>query len=188
VTQELFAKKKASDPAIADAAVALAAADGDTAMYDALMRVAGDTQNPDVAAAALTALARFEDPALVKRTLAYAISGGVRGQDSWALIAQLLRQRATQRQAWEFVTGSWQQILDKGSVLSGTRIVEATGSFCTVRERHEVADFFATHEVESSQRALKISLGEIDACIGLRTAQEPNLRRWLDGRSGPVLR
>jgi aminopeptidase N len=182
VTQELFAKKKASDPAIADAAVALASVRGDGAMYAALMKVADTASDPDLKASALTALTRFESPDLVQRTLEYAVSNAVRSQDSWTLIVLLLERRETQDQAWDFVSEHWQQVRNKGSVSSVTRVVEAAGSFCTTAKRDAVANFFGDRSGGSPERTLRKSLDAIDECIQLRSDQEPNLRKWLDGR------
>jgi aminopeptidase N/puromycin-sensitive aminopeptidase len=66
---------------------------------------------------------------------------------------------------------------------SGMRIVEATGAFCTVEKRDEVAGFFAEHPVESSERTLAKSIDSINDCIALRAAQQPMLREWLDEHS-----
>jgi hypothetical protein len=88
------------------------------------------------------------------RTLEYAVSDEVRSQDSWTLIALLLSRRETQDQAWEFVQQHWAEIERKATVNSGARIVEATGAFCTVERRDEVASFFAAHPVSSAERTL----------------------------------
>jgi aminopeptidase N len=188
VAKELFAGHKvgrdSGDAAIADAAVGLAAAKGDAAMYDKLMRVGKNAADPDLKEEALHLLTRFEDPLLVVRTLEYAVSDEVRNQDSWSLIALLLGRRETQDLAWEFVAQHWTAISRKATVNSGARIVEATGGFCSAEKRDEVASFFAVHPVESAERTLAKALGSIDACIALRAAEEPGLRQWLDAHSG----
>ena len=184
VATALFLGQKPDDPMIGDAAVALVTRTGDTAIYDKLQRVAQNATDPDLKEAALHVLTRFENPLLVMRTLLYAISDNVRNQDSWTLIALLLERRETQDLAWEFVKQHWAEIQKKSTINSGTRIVEATGTFCTVQKRHEVAEFFGAHSVEGSGRALAKSLDSIDDCVHLREAQEPELRRWLDAHSG----
>ena len=149
VTSQLFAGQKPSDPRIADAAVALATEKGDAAMYDRMLKVAQNTGDPDLKAAALNALTRFQDPALVKRTMEYAVSDGVRNQDSWGLIALLLARRETQDLAWDFVEQHWDQIVRKSTAASGARIVSAAGAFCSVEKRDAVMNFFAAHYVAS---------------------------------------
>jgi aminopeptidase N len=188
VTRQLFSKHKTSDPMIADAAIALASEKGDAEMYDALLSVADTTTDPDLKAAALTALTRFEAPELVARTLQYSVSDAVRSQDSWALIALLLKQRETQEQAWEFVTGHWQDVMHKSSASSGTGLVEAAGSFCTSEKRDAVANFFREHPAASSDRALRKSLDSIDECVQLRTSQKTGLRNWVTDETTRELR
>ena len=182
VTRQLFGGQKPTDPMLTDAAVILTTPQGDAAMYDRLLRAARNATDPDFKQAALLVLTRFQATALVQRTLELAISGEVRNQDSWTLIALLLERRATQDQAWEFVERHWAEIAGKATENSGARIVEAAGSFCTVEKRDAVVRFFAAHAVESSERTLKKTLDSIDDCIRMRAAQEPELRRWLDAQ------
>ena len=184
LTRQLFAGQKTADPMLADAAVVLSTPNGDTEMYDRLLRVARNATDPDFKMAALHVLTRFQAPALVERTLEFALSDEVRNQDSWGLIALLLERRPTQDQAWSFVQQHWADIERKSTLNSGARIVEAAGAFCTVDRRDEVAAFFAAHPVESSQRTLAKTLDSIDECIRLRAAQEPELRKWLDAHAG----
>jgi aminopeptidase N/puromycin-sensitive aminopeptidase len=185
VTQQLLLGKKPSDPRIADAAVALATEKGDATMYDRLQKVAQNATDPDLKLAALNALTRFQDPALVERTLKYAVSDAVRNQDSWELIAFLLERRETQDQAWKFVQQHWAEIERKQTSGSGARIVEAASAFCSAEKRDEVTGFFAAHPGVSSPRALAKTVDSINSCIQVRAKQEPELRRWLDEQRMP---
>ena len=184
MAKQLFAGQKVADPTLADAAVALATVKGDTQMYEKMQRVGRSATDPDLKEAALRALTRFEAPELAIRTLEYAVSGEVRSQDSWMLIALLLERRATQDLAWEFVQQHWAAIERKATESSGTRIVEATGAFCTAERRDEVASFFAVHPVAGAERTLAKSIDNINDCIHLRAAQEPELRAWLAAHGG----
>jgi aminopeptidase N/puromycin-sensitive aminopeptidase len=179
LTEQLFAAQKTADPNIMDAAVALAAAKGDAAMYDRLLTVVRVTKDPDFREAALRALTWFEAPELVNRTLEFAVSDEVRSQNTWLLIAWMLERRETQEQAWKFVREHWDEIERKATTSSGAHIVEATGSFCSVEKRDEVASFFAAHKVESAERTLAKTLEQIGECAQLRSVQEPALREWL---------
>jgi aminopeptidase N len=184
LARALFLGQKPEDPMVGDAAVALVTRTGDSAMYDKLQRVAQNANDPDLKEAALHVLTRFEDPLLVMRTLLYAVSDNVRNQDSWTLIALLLERHETQDLAWQFVQQHWPEIQKKSTASSGTRIVEAAGTFCTVEKRNSVAEFFGTHPAEGSGRALSRALDSISDCVHLREAQEPELQRWLHEHSG----
>jgi aminopeptidase N/puromycin-sensitive aminopeptidase len=182
-TQSLLGGQKPTDAAMADAAVALTVAKGNAATYEKMLRLAQSATDPDLKQDALRTLTRFQAPDLVVRTLEYAVSDQVRSQDSWMLIAQLLSRRETQDAAWAFVKQHWDEIAQRATENSETRIVEATGAFCTVERRDEVTNFFAAHPVVSARRTLARSIDSIDDCIHLRAAQEPELRRWLDAHT-----
>jgi aminopeptidase N len=172
-------RDKTLDPLMAEAAVLVTAARGDSGLYDKVMAASKDTSNPDDHSEALFTLARFRDPALVKRTLDYAVSGEVRNQDSWVLLAILLSQRETRDQAWEYIGQNWEKVHAQFTTSSGNRVVAATASFCSVERRDEVANFFATHKVDASERTLAKAIDSINACVQLRAHQEPELRDWL---------
>jgi aminopeptidase N len=185
ITRELLSGHKVADPTIGDSAVVLATPKGNTEMYESVLKVSRSATDPDLKAAAMNALTRFQDPALVKRTLEYAVSDAVRSQDSWEMIMMLLERRETQDQAWDFVVQHWAEIQRKSTPGSGARIVEAAGAFCTAEKRAAVTSFFAAHPVESSERTLKKAVDSINSCIQVRAAQEPALRHWLDGHARP---
>ncbi len=182
MTEELFAGKKTTEPDILDASVALAVANADENFYERILYVSEKSDDPGLQQEALQLLARFRAPALVVRTLEYATSGKVRNQDSWILIAVELSQAETRGVAWPWVQQNWNRVKGQLTTASGGDLVAATGSFCTVEQGDEVRGFFATHKVESSDRALAKALDSIDDCVRLKAAQEPNLRAWLARR------
>ena len=179
VTDDLFAGKKMTEPDLVDAGGGLAAAAGDEDFYDRILLISQKADDPSLQNEALETLTRFKAPALVLRTLNYAVSGEVRNQDSWILIAILLSQRQTSAQAWTWVQANWDKVKAQLTTSSGTQLVASTGSFCSARERVEVQTFFTNHKVDASERALAKALDSIDECVRLRAAQEPNLHAWL---------
>ncbi|WP_263367709.1 M1 family metallopeptidase [Edaphobacter bradus] len=186
LTERSFApgarKDKTLDPLLTDAAILITAANGDAALYDKVMTASRDASNPDAQSDALRTLPRFRDPALVKRTLDYTVSGEVRNQDSWILLSVLLVQRDTRDQAWDYIRQNWDKVHAQFTTNSGGRVVAATGAFCSVDRRDQVTSFFATHKVDASERTLSQSVDAINACVQFRSTQEPSLQRWLEGR------
>ena len=157
----------------------VAAAHGHAKFFDELQSVYETSGNPELAHSALNLLPYFQDPALVRRTLDYILSGKVRNQDSPHLLAALLRSRATHDITWQYVQQNWDKVAVQFTPLSGGRFVGAAGSFCSAEARDQVIAFFNTHKVGSSQRALKRATDEINDCIELRANQEPKLKEWL---------
>ena len=184
ISAQLFTGQKPSDPNLGDAAVALSAPHGDAVMYDRLLRVVERTSEPDLRETAQRVLTRFQSPALVARTLDYALSPRVRSQDSPLLLAMMLAHPEMQDQAWDFVRGHWEEVLRKAPPDSAGRIMAATGSFCSTAQRQSVAQFFAAHPAEGTERTLRRSLQQIDDCVRLRQMQQPLLQQWLASHPG----
>ncbi len=177
-------RDKNLDPSFQDAAIAIAAANGDATLYDKILNASKTIVNPEQQTQALFTLADFESPALGARTLDYAVSGQVRNQDSWILLSILLQRPETRSQAWDYIRNNWDKVHAQFTTNSGVRVVGATGSFCTEKQRDEVASFFAAHHVDASERTLKQAIDGINACVQLHNAQEPNLRQWLEAQQG----
>jgi aminopeptidase N len=182
LTEQSFTNKKGMDPSLTDAAILISAANGDAALYEKVLAQSKDERDPVLQSDSLRTLPHFLDPALVARTLDYAVSGQVRNQSSWIVLAILLNQRETRDQAWTYVQNNWDKVHAQLTASSGARIVAAAGSFCTVERRDEVSSFFASHPVDGAERTLSKSIDAINACIQLREAQEPKLHQWLDER------
>jgi aminopeptidase N len=176
-------KDKTLDAALSDSAVLVSATNGDAALYDKLLAVSRNSGDPGEKTDALRTLGSFRDPALVKRTLDYLVSGEVRNQDTWIVLVALLRDRATRDQTWDYIQKNWDKVHAQLTVSSGAEVVRATGNFCTVQRRDEVTNFFATHKIEASERTLAKAIDSINDCIQLRSSQEPEFRAWLQSQS-----
>ena len=178
VADDLFNGRKVTENNMMES-VALAAGNGDEAFYTRVQTVSQRADDPELQEESLKMLTEFHSPIFAIRTLEYAVSGQVRNQDSWILIAIELSQRETSDLAWAWVQKNWDKVKAQFTTASGANVVSSVGSFCTVAKRDEVASFFATHKVEAADRSLAKALDSIDACIKLRAAQEPNLNAWL---------
>jgi len=168
------------DAAFQDAAIAIAATNGDAALYDKVLEASKTLNKPEEQTQALFTLARFEQPALVTRTLDYTVSGQVRNQDSWILLSILLQNPNTRVQTWDYIRDNWDKVHAQFTTNSGVRVVAAAGSFCSVPQRDDVTSFFSTHKVDASERTLSKSIDSINDCIQLKTTQQPNLHQWLE--------
>jgi aminopeptidase N/puromycin-sensitive aminopeptidase len=183
-------EKYLADPASVDAtlgqtALAVAARNGDAALFDKLQTLAETSTNPERRQSALRLLAQFEDPALVQRSLDYAVSGKVRNQDAARQIAYALRIEGTRDLAWKYIQANWDKVQAQLTTEMGGILVGSVGSFCSAASRDDVKQFFSTHKVAASDFALKHAIEHIDGCIEFRTLQEPNLKQWLAAQPKP---
>lgn len=183
--QQSFQDPAALDPTLAATAVNLAALEGDAALFDEFQQRMESATTPEQRALYRNALAKFRDPALIRRALEYAISGRMRNQDAPLFIANILDEPESRDTAWEFVKAHWAPVQATFTPSSGAAVVEAAGSFCDARGREEVRDFFTRNPVSSADATLAKSLEQISTCTALRQRQRTYLADWLAGQSAP---
>ena len=128
---------------------------------------------------ALQALARFRDPALVIRTLDYAMSAKVKNQDAVRLVRIEMSDRRTRDLAWQWVQQNWPRVQAQITTWGGGTLVESTGNFCSAERSSQVTEFFREHTVLAASHALDRARDNITDCVDLRAAQGPNLKLWL---------
>ncbi|MGA2806919.1 MAG: M1 family aminopeptidase [Terracidiphilus sp.] len=179
IVEKFLADPTSVDPTLGQTALAIAARNGDAQLFDRLQKVYETSTNPEFQEGALRLLAEFENPALIQRSLDYAVSGKVRNQDAAIQLAIALQIDASRDQAWKFIEDNWDKVHALLTTEMGEVLVRSTGSFCSSEARDRVQSFFSTHKVESSDKSLKHALESIEGCTELRTLQEPNLKTWL---------
>ena len=166
---------------LAPAVLRVAALGGDAALYDRyLAQLRTLSAQPEEYYRFFGALSWFQDPALVQRTLTFALSPEVRTQDTAQLIAGLITRPSSREAAWSFVKAQWPTLIQKLGTFQGIPgIVGAAGSFCSAKEAADVRQFFAANPVPSSERTLQQALERIDTCAALVSRQQPALAAWL---------
>ncbi|HYL46310.1 MAG TPA: M1 family metallopeptidase [Candidatus Limnocylindrales bacterium] len=183
LTQQAM-KGETADRTMLLAALPIAVRDGDAAMYDAIVGHFPQVKTPEEYLVYGLALTQFGDPALLTRTLMFAISPMMRAQDAPQVIGSVMGNPAGRQVAWDFVQQHWPEVEAKLSNYSEAGIVSAASVFCSASKHEEVEKFFTEHKVPASERTLKLTLEQIDSCTDVRTNQAPNLQTWLQSRSG----
>jgi aminopeptidase N len=181
LTQEALQRPASVDRTLEKTVFALAAQNGDAALYDKFMPHLSNATTREEYYLYLGTLTQFSDPKLLERTLQYAMTD-VRMQDRLGVIAGVLQNPAGQAEAWNFVRAHWSELDKVGSGYISGELVEATSAFCEPQLREEVKDFFSTHKVPVAERTLQQSLERINYCMDLKAQQGPQLAAWLQQR------
>ena len=161
------------------AAIPIAARNGDEALYNAIIAHFSHIKTPEEGLLYGQALCLFSDPALLTRTMKFAVSPMMRAQDAPQVFGAILSNPAGREVAWKFIRDNWAEVSAKLSNYSDTTVVGAAGVFCDPGKRDEVEAFFTSHKVPATDRTLKLTIEEINGCIDLREHQEHNLQTWL---------
>jgi aminopeptidase N len=166
---------------LAPSVLRVAAAGGTRALYDAYhAQIRRHTANPEEYHRFFDALSWFRDPALIDRTLAFAVSDDVRSQDTGQLIAALLARPWSRDAAWTFVKAQWPTLTKRLGTFQGIpAIVGALGNFCSADAAADVRQFFNAHPVPAAQRTLRQALERTESCAALRERQQRPLTDWL---------
>ncbi|MGB6193190.1 MAG: ERAP1-like C-terminal domain-containing protein, partial [Terracidiphilus sp.] len=182
ITEQYLADPASVEPTLRQTALALAARNGDAALFDHFQKIYETSTNPELQIGALQRLAQFQNPSLVERALDFAVSGKVRNQDASFQIALALNTDENRDQAWQFIQSHWDKVQAQFTTEMGAQLVSSTGSFCSVATRDSVEQFFAEHKVAAADSALRHAIEVINGCIEFRTMQEPQLQSWLSAQ------
>jgi aminopeptidase N len=184
LAQQYIADPSTLPGTLAGSVLRIAALGGDAALYDAYLgQLKKLSAQPDDYYRFFDALTWFRDPALTKRTLAFALSPEVRTQDTGTLLGNLIARRWSRDAAWSFVRSQWPTLTQKLGTFQGIPgIIGATGSFCSTAAAAEVRQFFEKNPVPSSERTLRQALERIDNCAALAARQSPAVGKWLASR------
>jgi aminopeptidase N len=166
---------------LASTVLHVAAVGGDAMLYDRyLAQLPKLTDTPEEYYRFFNALRSFRDPALVQRTLRFAISPDVRTQDTSTLLASLIGQPWSQDAAWAFVKANWDTLTRTLGVFQGIpRIAGAVGAFCSREKKGDVEQFFTEHRVSAAERTLKQAFERIDNCVAVKERQSGPASTWL---------
>jgi aminopeptidase N len=186
ISQQYLHQPASVDATLAARALKVAAQNGDAAFFDQLQAVSQTTADPQLGHQALQALARFRDPALVIRTMGYAMSAKVRNQDAVGLVQIEMSDRRTRDTAWQWAQQHWSRVQAQITTWAGGSLVASTGNFCSEERSSQVTEFLSDHTVPASSRALDRARNNITECVDLRAAQGPNLSRWLQAEGGAM--
>jgi len=181
-----LALKYVDDPAsipgtLAPTVLNVAAVGGDAMLYERYMaQLPKLSGKPEEYYRFFNALPSFRDPALVQRTLQFAISPDVRTQDTPTLIGGLMSQPWSRDAAWAFVKSNWDALNKSLGVFGGiTRIAGSVGGFCSGDRKAEVEQFFKEHPLPSAERTLKQAFERIDTCVAVKERQSAPASAWL---------
>lgn len=178
---ELLRDSASIDPTLRTPIVYTAAVHGDVALYDRYQARSRSAEDPQERYRFLYGLTHFSDPALVRRTMEYAVGPEVRTQDTKLLVAAMIANDETRAPAWELLQQRWSDLQKKaGESTSNGSIVAAVGTFCDAEAARQVDRFFAAHPVPDASRTLLQARERIRSCVALRDAQAPRLAAWLE--------
>jgi aminopeptidase N/puromycin-sensitive aminopeptidase len=171
------------EPALRTTLVNLAALAGDAELYEHYVVRSREGSTPEERYRFLYGLARFRDPALLRRTVEYAFSEHVRTQDVALLLGAVLDNPAGRDLAWTAIRERWPELHDRLGGFGGTtRLISALSAFCEQTKAREIERFFTGHSTGEASRTLAQTIDRIETCAAMTRTQSPKLTAWVDDR------
>ena len=165
------------DPTLSGVVLGLAAARGDEELLEEYRKRFENATLPAERARYLTAMSRFEDPALRKKVRDYAVTGPVRPQELYPLLgdAETVEQRD---ELYRWATENYEGIAKKIPPAFMSRMPALAGG-CEPQRIERAREFFATHQVEGTERQLARVTEQVNECAALRNREMEAVTRFL---------
>ena len=166
-----------------DAAVVMAARGGDAARYDRFAGLAERETDPAFKRRYLFALAAFEDPALIARSLELAFSEELPLQEAAGFAGALLGNPAARAPFWAELRARWGAFHARlaHAPMLVRRTVEGMGALVTRTQLEEVEAFLAANPMEEARQAVAQTIERLRQDVALRERALPAVARWLAG-------
>ena len=166
------------DPNVAAAVVNIAAANGDTDVYERFLEAKRTAPTPQLEQRVQFALAAFPDPILAARTAALCLTDQIRSQDAAYVLGRMLANRVNGTLAWSFICEHWTEINERVPDNSVVRMCEGMVWRTEPELAGAIPDFFADgsgHAIPQGQKQLAQHLERQQVAIALRSRERAGL-------------
>ena len=167
------------DPNVAGAVIGITAAAGTADDHAAFLQRYKTSASPQESLRYLYALAGFRQSELADQTLAMTLSGDIRTQNAPFVLLLLLNNRDVSEQAWEFVKGEWETILERFPDNTISRFLGGITNLCTPALAADVPAFLAEHPVPQGARTVEQHLERQRVNAALRSREADAVATFL---------
>jgi aminopeptidase N len=169
---------------LARIALPLAAKRGDAALFDGVRAVLARPPTPETRVVALSALAAFEDPALVGRTLDLVLDGTVRAQDLRYVFPWMGLRPASRDAVHIWIAKHFDELAARYPSHIMGRVVRTIPALCDAARVRAAGEFLRPRvaKLEGVERDLRQSLEEGQRCAALAAWGRVDVTRRLAGR------
>jgi hypothetical protein len=172
---------KATGPDTLGTVLALAAEDGDRALFERFRERLKKTPERRDRTRLFTAVGRFADPAIEKDALSLVLSADFDIRESIGILRAALGDRRTREAAWDFFKANFDALLGRLPQETRGTLPRFGRAFCDAAHRADVESFFRdrVEKLTGAPRALAETLEAIDQCAALASEQSAAVGEFL---------
>ncbi len=153
------------DPSLVQTVLLIGARHGDAARWDDFRARAKDAKIPELRTRYEMALAAFEKPELLQKSLALVSTGAFPKQDLGLAVGWFLGNPAVQHPAWTFFKAHWSEIRPRlGPYMLSRSVFNGLGNLCGEDAARDVTDFFAKNPIPGADLPLRRAVESIRVC------------------------
>jgi hypothetical protein len=173
-------RPEAVSPELAGLALSVAAAD--PAVFEALERRLGETEDPALRLRLLEALGAATAPALSRRALSLVADPRLRPEERVEPLAAQAARPETRAAAFESLRGHYHLVA--GDASAASRLPQLASGFCDRARAAEVQAFFRPRaaRLPGGERRVDRVVERIELCAALRESQAASAAAWFAGR------
>lgn len=163
------------DAEVADAALAVVAANGDMGDFNDFLRASESTLNPQHRVRFLQSAAAVPDQAAAELLFQRVLDGKIRSQDSSWLLALMLGQRDTGVGVWSLMKANWETMLAVVPPTNGRHIIDYIPARSEPDVASDIAAWLSEHPIRGGERFAKQQVELMNVRVGLREREAPRL-------------
>jgi len=176
----------AVDPSLVGTALGLAAKRGDEALFETYVQRFEESKTPVERGRFLGSIGDFEDPALQRRALDYALAGPLRPTEMFAIPGSVGGSDGGGDRVFDWFVDNYETISSKMPPDFRPFLVGIAGG-CSAERLERGREFFTQpdHQVEGTMIQLGKVAAQVEDCVGLRQREGDAVAAYLRGRGGP---
>jgi len=148
--------------------------------YDQLLKLFRESDSQEEKVRITRSLGSSLDPALLAKTLDFALSAEVRSQDAVFVLGAVASNPKGRELAWQFIQNRWAELTKKyegGFLLS--RLVSLPSEFASEQKAKEVEEFFKAHPVAGAERTVRQTVETILSNAKWLARDGEHIKKWL---------
>ncbi|MFV2000211.1 MAG: M1 family metallopeptidase, partial [Acidimicrobiia bacterium] len=164
----LFVDLGTTGPDVADAALAIVAANGDADTFSELIARSNAATTPQLKVKHLRAATQVADPQSAADMFYMVINGEIRAQDSYWVLALLLGHRQNGPRIWELIMENWDAVLDAMPPQNRRRLLDLIQYRSEPDVAESIVNWFQDHTIAGGEAFTSQQLELLAVRVGLR--------------------
>ncbi len=175
VFADVLAHRNAVDPDVVEAAAAIVAANGGVADFERFLALRRAAVNPQDEARYLRSAAAVPEEETAARLLDMVLSGEIRRQDSFWVLAALLGHRTTGAGSWRRIRDRWDEVLAAMPPQNSRRLLDQAHLRSEPDVAPEIMAWLSDHPIRGSAKFTPQVLERLRIRVGLREREADRL-------------